>query len=785
MLKLRKLYIDNFKGIDEPKILDLENCSFAILSGPNGFGKTTIFDVVELCLSGKLQRTDSFSNITKNNTDYKKPFYQHSKGRDVILKLLLQDDTDESYHVIVKYLDKDHDGKRHGQGRSFKPDAWEILSTYYSSEPATFERQFVIGDYRESNQAFIDGLFFGTAQLSHKNLYPLFNYLQQEENIYFLKKDEEQKKSELDFLFQTQLQGQQLDEITHTHRKIKELTEELKGRIERLGSIANELSNSTYNQLFPGKPIAYDQQELFAGKSPDEILEGYNTYIRDIDILAEFIRSFDIVEYRKDKAREGMTYILRERPILSAFVLFNFTTPERFAALENLSRQRRNATERINDLENETINEQGLQKLGFPVEFIDGYKEVLAEKTGVLASMDEIGRIISDLIEARQKVILHSSRLPDEVHQSQNCPLCNTDWQTSEEFIESVRVKTEALQGFNARNIERIGTLNARIEQTYKSQIRNIATIFLDDPENELEDGFFQYISQTQGYRERIDRFRALLVPTSIDFNDHILTAPVSSSLLQEKVDDLVKAIQAKIAETIPDQTKIIHKHLFKELFSEDSSQLVSIEEVNSKKEYTKSKYDQARHFSLQILNTRLGKFQSLERKIGEVKDELSKAIKDYKREMIEKIKIPFYLFSGKILQNYQQGFGIFIEMQPTTARVRFLTDSNSDHDVVHHLSSGQLAVVSIAFCLSLNKVYRTSRHFKFLAVDDPVQTLDDINVHALIELMRHEFSDYQIMLSTHESDIERYLHYKFSNFGFTCERINVQEEFFGTEAVN
>ncbi|MFP3581762.1 hypothetical protein SB659_19575, partial [Arthrobacter sp. SIMBA_036] len=75
--------------------------------------------------------------------------------------------------------------------------------------------------------------------------------------------------------------------------------------------------------------------------------------------------------------------------------------------------------------------------------------------------------------------------------------------------------------------------------------------------------------------------------------------------------------------------------------------------------------------------------------------------------EMIEKIKIPFFIYSGKILQNYQQGFGIFIDILPTGQRNNVLlkTGKDSDHDIVFHLSAGQMAVVSLAFCLSLNKV--------------------------------------------------------------------------------
>jgi len=203
--------------------------------------------------------------------------------------------------------------------------------------------------------------------------------------------------------------------------------------------------------------------------------------------------------------------------------------------------------------------------------------------------------------------------------------------------------------------------------------------------------------------------------------------------------------------------------------------------EVKDKQAFVEFRFNEARLFSLNILNERLDKFSSLEAQVLKVKNALSASIKKYKMDMIEKIKMPFYLYSGKILQNYQQGLGIFIDMQENTNRIKFLTDKESDHDIIHHLSSGQLAVVSIAFCLALNKVYETSNHFKFLAIDDPVQTLDDINIHSFIELVRHNFGDYQIVMSTHEDDIAGYLAYKFQKFGFVCRTIKVQQVFYGT----
>ena len=64
----------------------------------------------------------------------------------------------------------------------------------------------------------------------------------------------------------------------------------------------------------------------------------------------------------------------------------------------------------------------------------------------------------------------------------------------------------------------------------------------------------------------------------------------------------------------------------------------------------------------------------------------------------------------------------------------------------------------------------------KFLAIDDPVQTIDDINVWGFIETIRHSFYDSNILLSTHEDDYAALLRYKFSKIGIPAKCIDLSE---------
>ncbi|MBN0474010.1 chromosome segregation protein SMC, partial [Pseudomonas aeruginosa] len=91
---------------------------------------------------------------------------------------------------------------------------------------------------------------------------------------------------------------------------------------------------------------------------------------------------------------------------------------------------------------------------------------------------------------------------------------------------------------------------------------------------------------------------------------------------------------------------------------------------------------------------------------------------------------------------------------------VRLVSNWESDHDILNTMSSGQISAVVIALTLALHRVYSTK--FSSILIDDPVQTMDDINMASLVEVLRNDFSEKQIILSTHEDKVARYFTYKY-----------------------
>jgi exonuclease SbcC len=162
-----------------------------------------------------------------------------------------------------------------------------------------------------------------------------------------------------------------------------------------------------------------------------------------------------------------------------------------------------------------------------------------------------------------------------------------------------------------------------------------------------------------------------------------------------------------------------------------------------------------------------------LKSRVDELREVYRESLKEYEKELIGDIEILFHIYSGRIIQDYQGGLGLFIFDKNG---IRFLEDPERSHDAVFSMSSGQISALIIAFTLTLNKKYSQN---KVLFIDDPVQTLDELNIAGLVELLRNEFSDRQIFLSTHEDKISAYIRYKFDKFKLKTQRVSFKEKYF------
>lgn len=169
--------------------------------------------------------------------------------------------------------------------------------------------------------------------------------------------------------------------------------------------------------------------------------------------------------------------------------------------------------------------------------------------------------------------------------------------------------------------------------------------------------------------------------------------------------------------------------------------------------------------------------------KIGKILACQEAARKEYLNEIMTYLEIPLYIYSGKLMQTHQSGLGIFCftgskkdaltEFKMTTDK----TDINQKLDISNKFSTGQKNIANIALMLALKKIVKTN--LDIFMIDDPCQSLDELNVASLVEIIKNEFKKTQIIMSTHEDKIASYIKYKSEKAGKEIIMFNVQKELY------
>ncbi|MBE5926550.1 MAG: ATP-binding protein [Lachnospiraceae bacterium] len=172
-------------------------------------------------------------------------------------------------------------------------------------------------------------------------------------------------------------------------------------------------------------------------------------------------------------------------------------------------------------------------------------------------------------------------------------------------------------------------------------------------------------------------------------------------------------------------------------------------------------------------------KISKLNEIIAELKNyeiALKEGIMEYKRKIISDIEPLLHIYTGKILQQKFNGKSIYIHTSKDVEDIQFVNSTTDNQDILYSMSSGQLSAVALAFLLCMNQVYGTHKACSILLIDDPVQTIDDVNMVGLVDILRYGFSDRQIFISTHEQSFEWFLRYRYFKADKSVKVFNMKD---------
>ena len=800
--KIVDLRVKNFKCFDDKKYYEFcidYDKSPVVLSGPNGFGKTTFFDAIELIFSKNITRFDK--EIEKKNTDLGKNILLNQANQDGYVVLTLKRGENEFLTLFAKILNSNH-----------KIDVENSIYYGYNSKYIrTEELDGVIVDY-DNWKDVIDSETLIRYRIKNFNVY---YYVSQAESVHFLKRTISDRKNAMNVLLNTGFIEER-----------KKLVSNLIGsRNGTSGYLINDeiisLDNKTKNLAIKLKTLLKNNINTQTGVEKIENID-LGLYKKDSDLY--FWDNSNIVELDASSIKKGIY-------LLSSIISFleNEIDYRNYQWNENILKiiDGNSIVDYVNYRDyivNDSVSikkiEQQLEKWDSMIQIYNStllyrqdsldaanYKEqdavMLKKLVPELCEYDFslIKNISNEIVNLRENLSINQKAI-DKLTSARNtlknakneydekgtrCPFCNTEFNDLRLLNEGFEEVGKLLKSESGNLGERIVLKNNELADAIE-EVKEILRPYVYGLDENAINLIIKKKTSLKGFASNHGRV------ANVDKLVKYLVAIEYSSEKEE--DNLVLDIQR----TLSGMIKKIQNEEFNALY--DKYRYVDVE-----RRYGKCINEMKGQVSLEMLKQKVLYLEKLNcekenTEINEIKQEMKKLIirkekvtkirqrlndlsklydnkiEEYKNITLKKLRVPLLIYTGKILQDYQNGLGVFVSKD----EMRFVSNGDAKHDILNTFSSGQLSGFVLAFLFAMNKQYikPSSDDIGFILIDDPVQTMDDINISSLIEVLRNDFADKQIILSTHEIDKENYILYKFYKYNKIGQSFNVKEKIYG-----
>lgn len=785
MYLINRLEINNFKLIDSKKVIDFSKSDLIVLDGPNGYGKTTIFDTIEILVKGNRNLDQVF------NSEYRagdKPVvYAFDKNKPIVLKGEFINELGEKFIVERKIEHPDNIGK-----------ISDLKDRFTAYELNSFEER----EGKKITQKHINdklGLY------PNESIYNLMYYIQQEETLFFLKENEYKRKEKLNTLFNMEKECKEQSKILKLRDKLNSKRKQIGGEDGKGGEILtldkeiNEINikdttdavNVQYTRLISDKNIIWDNEllELDYDTFQKSIVE-----INKIKILRENIKDYEAILYNSkidfalDKRQEDTlrgSFIINQELIIYDKIMKEIKMCNSYKRFVNFLK--------LDDYVSlkEMLDEDNELKSNLKMEFdIDKFYENLSNIYNSSKDTSQLDSLIININSIRRNLENEYEKYTSKNSGQDICPLCGYDYTKSNKKLRDKILEKE--QYFS----DQLENSNKRLNKLIKTNKENFITPILEFLETQIKKkdinkDYKKLLDLANLNEKRVNNFNQFCNEQSIDLNKYTLDRENYTKEKEENNLNLLREeLRAKKRKLEREDIHINKKEIdriFSNIFDSDIEKVrkLTLININNKISYLENICSRQENIKR---NKKLKQKELLIKKYLRLNDEYikcknialayKKCIDKYSDDIIKVLQIPLYIYSGKIIQDYQGGLGVFIRSEDgeQQLRLKFVNNNESKHDLLNKFSSGQLSGLILSIMMSLNKVFSNNK-FNVLLIDDPLQSMDDINMTSFVELLRNEFEKSQVILSTHDERISRYIRYKFEKFNLKTIRYNVKEE--------
>ena len=715
-----------------------------------------MFDAIEFLLCGRLKH---FKNNLPNSSSETIKILANDSEKDIVISAVLCSDMDVTIERRIS-------GQSH-------------ITLFWNGEPITQDK---LNEYLK-----IDN-----------NIFDMGMYISQNESLNFLQNKYKNRKEQLATILDNtaildkikMLKEIETNLIHCVNEKVKLLEDpkneidktvsRLKEQIQNIG--ISDLQDDNYIRLFSSIECDFDEA-IF----PVDMT--YAVLIEPLDRIISFVTDFN--EYCRYMQNENIEQLLRisqeEHKALfySKQILFLKQFTDFINVLLNCKSFLDRCHQNIYDVDCQVFTQTEIS-----AEVITELKILFKSKQREEQKLNENQKALNQLLQARVSFVTEFKRTAHlKLMDDQTCPLCGTMLVDINNAIDN----TEQI----------LSKVHQDGLQYYKEFEKKISEIFITQIIPKIE-SYLQgcnYILEMNTYLAGCKD----LVVEDIEILINKTKMGMFTSLNEGNILDVIEfdnafvLLQNTLKENKQPNLKPISPEeiaLYKNIHStyyKNSDPYHTLEQLESKRRYIvkrfTSKYDMElkkaqgeQEKATNDLREHNEKTTSLLEAMNRLHKKYDKEYKKYQSSLLDAIKFPLMIYSGKIIQNYPLGLGVTAVVKEN--QLVFEPPSKTGIDAYNILSTGQLNGLMIAIVLSVKNVYGSDDGLNILLIDDPLQTIDDISAISFADLLCQQNIG-QIIISTHEYQKAELLRFKFDQAFIPANELDMQRNYLSLKKHN
>lgn len=795
-MQIKQIDIQNFK-IYKNKTFKFNDGKLVLLTGSNGFGKTTLMDAIEWCLTGDIKRI-------KNNYESRNTQAQEKKRADNKQGIIKNSSSGKEEEIKVTLI-LSYNGADFTFYRKQKQDS------LYQSTELVFDSTTT----QEFKQKILS--------LADSDLFYKYYVCDTQKSYRFLNTTRADMKNEFSDFTRSYPKAEQflknLDFIIEkTSLKIEVLKNELiaEEEIENVKEAQEHLINELEIIEYPKTPLYHNEicdVRLFSNNAELQLKKikccGYSEAKKHTDLLIDYYVTLKnisdlaaLLEINKN-LESDINYAL-EKNLFSISTLnevkkkYNHIS-DLFTSCSNASNLQEINGVYISISQNMTESDiNHYQKLYENLVTLKTQIEDLNQKIQIEENGNSIIRALSDIVNDRDGLWEYQQKIKKE------CPLCGSN-DTFSQFKKADELALEASLYLEQRNSDIISFKNTR-RQLFEKQnkdFNSLKSFLLEGLQKELNavkqkyEQYHLYYNNTKAFFIQLEKADIPInknylnaIHDAIQDNQKKLFSDTTLQTLKTETKNLLILLEYDLDTSLNDKESL--EQLSLQLSSLIDSDLVlmdfNFDLFKNKLVYLKNHLSQKKIHDLEkrlkhYVTFNANKTQEIKTmneylyKAKSKKDEMKQILSEIEAKELESVGDYLYKIFFKIIKHTQFNNFKFTRDKAVRGMSGACFQDDQKNNILNILSEGQLGVFMLSYFLGNILKRKNETDFRVYFIDDITSCMDDINVLSFIDILKYQLNDSdpaidQIFFSTCSGNIEALLKNKMEGFGIPWTNI-------------